>query len=411
MPLFSIVMPTRYRANLLRYSLQTALQQTFKDYEIVLSNNGSDPETERVALEFKDSRLRYFHTDHVLPMHDHWEFALRQARGEYIIFLSDDDAIHPGLLEILAGIIMHDKPMLIGYSLAHYHHPSWHNSNERCQLFLWSYDYKQKQITSHNTLSQIFRVQYWQRTNPKMLNSCCSSEVIERVTKQIGRFFLANSPDFSACVAMLSVTDTYLWLDYPLLISGFAAESTGVNVFRSAGRKFLEELGTKEKEFPYVPLHGFNSLNGITDTILRVKDAMPELLAPFELDWVEYFAQYFLSLEKARFVYKYDVSPEMREFKQVLHTQDPQLQDAVRRRLRVSRVQAQLAHLRTKIAQTQIGPPVKLLKNLGKQAFKGESLHPLILHQWKVTHQGQPRFDNIAECAAWLGHCFPISNS
>ena len=42
MPFFSIVMPTRNRANLLKYALRSALQQTFQDYEVVVSDNQSE---------------------------------------------------------------------------------------------------------------------------------------------------------------------------------------------------------------------------------------------------------------------------------------------------------------------------------------------------------------------------------
>ena len=38
-PFFSVVIPTRNRASLLRYALQTALDQDFDDYEIVVSDN------------------------------------------------------------------------------------------------------------------------------------------------------------------------------------------------------------------------------------------------------------------------------------------------------------------------------------------------------------------------------------
>ena len=94
-PMFSIVMPTRNRAALLRFALQSALDQTFTDYEIVVSNNFSSDDTEKVIREVGGERVRYVRTDRVLPMHDSWDFALTQARGEWILFLCDDDALYP----------------------------------------------------------------------------------------------------------------------------------------------------------------------------------------------------------------------------------------------------------------------------------------------------------------------------
>ena len=42
MPRFSIVIPTRQRADTLRFSIETALAQTHPDFEVVVQNNGND---------------------------------------------------------------------------------------------------------------------------------------------------------------------------------------------------------------------------------------------------------------------------------------------------------------------------------------------------------------------------------
>ena len=48
-PMFSIVMPTRSRARTLRWALQTAVNQDFEDYEIVVVDNHSTDDTAEVA--------------------------------------------------------------------------------------------------------------------------------------------------------------------------------------------------------------------------------------------------------------------------------------------------------------------------------------------------------------------------
>ncbi|MCA9109881.1 MAG: glycosyltransferase family 2 protein, partial [Planctomycetaceae bacterium] len=85
-PRFSIVMPTRNRACLFRSALQSALAQTCGDFEVVISNNQSSDNTNEVARTFDDPRVRYFETDQTLPMSRNWEFALSNARGEYVTY-------------------------------------------------------------------------------------------------------------------------------------------------------------------------------------------------------------------------------------------------------------------------------------------------------------------------------------
>ena len=91
-PLFTIVMPTRNRGELLRNSLQTALNQSFTDYEIVVCDNNSVDNTAQVVRELAHPRLRYVKSEVSLSMPDNWEYAWGHARGEYIMYLCDDDA-------------------------------------------------------------------------------------------------------------------------------------------------------------------------------------------------------------------------------------------------------------------------------------------------------------------------------
>src|SRR2546423_6112022 len=94
-PLFSIVIPTRNRGHLLKSALQSALDQRFSDYEIVVSNNCSSDNTAAVVEEVGGSTVRMVRPRQVLSMPDHWEFALDHARGQYVTYLSDDDALCP----------------------------------------------------------------------------------------------------------------------------------------------------------------------------------------------------------------------------------------------------------------------------------------------------------------------------
>src|ERR1700719_5088686 len=114
-PLFSVVIPTRNRANLLPNALQSAMDQTHNDYEIIVSDNNSTPETHQAVRQFGNDRVRYFRVDRTLAMPDSWEFAIGHARGEYITILSDDDAVSPTLLERLSTFLGDKQVKLISW--------------------------------------------------------------------------------------------------------------------------------------------------------------------------------------------------------------------------------------------------------------------------------------------------------
>jgi len=92
-PLFSIVIPTRDRPNFLREAIQSALEQEFDDYEIIVSDNSTNSETEKVVSEFWSKKLKYFRTPKPLDMPRSWDFALSKANCRFITFLADDDLL------------------------------------------------------------------------------------------------------------------------------------------------------------------------------------------------------------------------------------------------------------------------------------------------------------------------------
>src|ERR1700694_3560771 len=93
-------MPTRNRASLLRSSLESAVDQKFQDYEIIVGDNNSTDDTRAVVEDFMKSsnKVRYVNPGRDLSMCDNWEYVLSQAGGLYVIYLCDDDALPSGSL-------------------------------------------------------------------------------------------------------------------------------------------------------------------------------------------------------------------------------------------------------------------------------------------------------------------------
>ena len=104
-PFFSVILPTYNRADFLPLAIQSVLQQTFGDFELVISNGGSTDNTKAAVAEFKDERIRYVETLQRLDMSENYDHALNHANGEYIIFFSDDDAFLPTTLEKIKKVI------------------------------------------------------------------------------------------------------------------------------------------------------------------------------------------------------------------------------------------------------------------------------------------------------------------
>lgn len=100
-PLVSVCLLTYNRAHYLPGVIDSWLAQTYKNFELVISNDASTDNTDAICKEYKkkDSRIRYFKQEKNLNLPTNYKFALNQARGKYCILASDDDLWDKRFLE------------------------------------------------------------------------------------------------------------------------------------------------------------------------------------------------------------------------------------------------------------------------------------------------------------------------
>lgn len=92
-PLVSIFMPTFNRKDLLEKSLESAINQTYTNLEILISDNHSTDGTEELCKEYlkKDNRIKYFRHSENIGMTDNHNFIIEKITGDYFVGLCDDD--------------------------------------------------------------------------------------------------------------------------------------------------------------------------------------------------------------------------------------------------------------------------------------------------------------------------------
>lgn len=95
---FSIVVPTYNRANLIGATLDSLLQQSFKDYEIIVVDDGSTDDTEAVVLSIKDPRIIYCRKENA-ERGAARNFGIQKAKGNYVTFIDSDDLMYPYALQ------------------------------------------------------------------------------------------------------------------------------------------------------------------------------------------------------------------------------------------------------------------------------------------------------------------------
>lgn len=104
-PFISICIPTYNRDYLLRDAIQSALNQSYDNYEIIIIDDGSTDNTRDVVGEFSSKRIKYFYKEHSGMASTHNMF-VEKVSGEYILKLDDDDMLYPTVLSVYANIIL-----------------------------------------------------------------------------------------------------------------------------------------------------------------------------------------------------------------------------------------------------------------------------------------------------------------
>ena len=211
MPRFSLIVTTTDRPSLLPACVRSALEMDFEDFELLVSDNFSQIPASEILAGVKDERLRIIRTDRRLPLADHWEFAWKHVRGEYVMNLGDDNALHPGILSFADRTIREHDLDILSWRACAYFHPDWNivygplpdrgnilgiDIGTTGQLYHCRSEAVVEHFCRELRLSGCF---------PCMLNLLFRKATADMVHERAGRFYWAPCADISSSYLMLGV--------------------------------------------------------------------------------------------------------------------------------------------------------------------------------------------------------------
>ena len=98
--LVSVIIPTYNRAYCINKSIQSVLDQTYKNIELLVIDDCSDDNTEEVIKQFNDNRIRYIKLKKNGGPSKARNIGIKKARGEFIAFQDSDDIWYNNKLEL-----------------------------------------------------------------------------------------------------------------------------------------------------------------------------------------------------------------------------------------------------------------------------------------------------------------------
>ena len=118
-PLVSIGVPVYEGENYLEAALDSMLGQTFSDFEIIISDNGSTDRTDEICRKYasRDTRIRHFTQPSNLGAAENYNFVFHQSRGEFFKWAAHDDICHPRFVERCLDVLRDSPDQVLAYPL------------------------------------------------------------------------------------------------------------------------------------------------------------------------------------------------------------------------------------------------------------------------------------------------------
>ena len=114
-PLVSIVIPTLDRPDYLRAALQSAVDQSYPDLEIIVQDNASAIDPAAVVARFDDPRIKYFRHAKKVNQTENVVSACMKTRGPYIAVLCDDDVWHPDFVREMVAPLEANSDIVLAF--------------------------------------------------------------------------------------------------------------------------------------------------------------------------------------------------------------------------------------------------------------------------------------------------------
>lgn len=288
-PLVSVIIPTHNRPECAVSSIRAVLAAS-DEVEIVVSDTS---EEDGITPEFVGQempRLKLLRPEQKFSVVDNFNFALRHATGEYLVFIGDDDLVSSQIVDVArwgrrnnVDAFSFSFPML-------YYWPTFASTTrwkaEGGSLIVLEFDGRVRPMDAKAKLSEALRnMGAGVLGMPRAYAGMVSRELVERIIMKHGALFGGVSPDiYSAALISMESEKTYS-VDFPIVIPGASGGSTSGQSARGkhvGGLRDNAHIGAfkslvwdeRVPEYYSVPtVWGYSLLKGVEDKPQWLKKA------------------------------------------------------------------------------------------------------------------------------------------
>ena len=248
-PLFSILLPTRDRLELLRQAVETVRRQDVHEWEIVISDNASTEDVAGFVASLEEPRIHYLRQPTPIPVTENWNRALEGSSGDWVLMLGDDDGLLPGSLDRITALIHRFDPDAIYVNAWAFTYPGVLPDAPEGALRPYGQSFLFDGRSGPYVLPRATAVRVVRRSAAfemdvtfNMQHTFVARAVIDRLSAD-GPFFRSPYPDFYATNAILLEARRLVVCPARLVVVGLSPKSFGALYFGGRESEGVKLLG------------------------------------------------------------------------------------------------------------------------------------------------------------------------
>lgn len=248
-PKYSIIIPTYNGEAYLPTCIETIISQDYSDYELIISDDHSTDGTRAFLETLKHENMTIVYPPESLSMTEHWEWALSHAKGEWQIFVGQDDGLQPYFFQLADKLTREAKEKGLRTIMSSRAYFFW----QGCEYVYGDiavgyyaenktrvHDFKYQALKALLGLQDYFEL-------PQMYTTAIFHKDLldEARSKQDGKVFSCHPQDANLAAIACSLEKEYLKSYIPLGWVGSSPKSAGMAI--SGAKSSLSDKGMLEE--------------------------------------------------------------------------------------------------------------------------------------------------------------------
>ena len=289
---FSVLLPTRNGAKYLKICIQSILNQSYDDMELIVFDNANTDGSGLIIESFSnDDRMKHYKSQTVVSVTENWNNALNKSSGDYVLMIGDDDYLLPGFFEKMELIIeRNNEPDGITFNGYSFVYPGVIKDSKTSFYSDPHFEYEdyldRERLLPNYFLKSIVESMFSFRPRVPLnaLPHLWSRKVINRLE---GDLFRAPYPDHFALNSLLLKAKSWVFSPEKLYIVGVTPKSYGTLVFDSQEQEKAKNYLGIDDDFPG-KLPGNPLINNMHVWIELLKESYPDSLEKINISRSNY---------------------------------------------------------------------------------------------------------------------------